>query len=97
MELKENFKLLINRYWSQKDYTSNSIYLLSKNEVIKSFIINFFDFFNFNWYKLNNNFWDNLKYNIDNSYSIKQYINFQDKQNWDKRKIYFPYLYTFLE
>ncbi len=96
---KEKFNLLISRYLSQKDYFSNSNYLLSRNELIKNFIINFFNFLTLldREEKIDDKFIDNLYFNIKNAYSLHKDINFQDKQNWEKRKIYLPYLYSFLE
>jgi len=99
MDKKEQFNLLISRYLSQKNYFSNSPYLPVKHELIKNFIINFFQFIDFleKTNRIDDSFMKILYINIINAYSLHKDINFQDKQNWEKRKIYLPYLYSFLE
>jgi len=99
MDNTNNMHLLISRYLSQKDYFSSSPYLSSKHELIKNFIINFFQFIEFleKTNKIDDDFMKNLYFNIKNAYSLYKNLNFQDKQNWEKRKIYLPYLYSFLE
>ena len=47
--------------------------------------------------RIDDSFMKNLYFNIINAYSLHKDVNFQDKQNWEKRKIYLPYLYSFLE